>query len=372
MLWSPEPCSSREPVCLLTSSLPKPRAQFCSRTPLAAASIPASSRRTGLDGQRWKDAAHRGCGERKPPRLGLVPLPGAAFALRLWELHLHGCLCRNPEGRGDPFSKGDEPVCQGCTSSWRWVSPTSIGTSSVWPDPGDVPVGSLTQPPGARHRARRGQSHPKHPPWPPQPLGQHLSRLSTAHGSAGVPQNNELGEQRWEEDRVSCKHLLTSGTSTEQTTHGTRGENNSDVKTLNLHRCRVAPSPQRALWGGGGSSPLRSRTWRAMGCQRVGNLGDGKHPLCPSAPRTGFWLRPLAVGKRGLPPPWSPEQGRAQGPPSFVSQCHCCPHGAEGRLGGVTGGYAGQSWERLRPSEAEPNGQRYTNKHVLPLLSSSP
>lgn len=67
---------SQKPVCLLASSLPKPRAQFCSRTPLAATSIPASSRRTGLDGQRWKDAVHQGCGEQNPPSLGLCLCQG--------------------------------------------------------------------------------------------------------------------------------------------------------------------------------------------------------------------------------------------------------------------------------------------------------
>lgn len=330
-------------MCLLTSSLPKPRAQFCSRTPLAAASIPASSRRTGLDGQRWKDAAHRGCGERKPPRLGLVPLPGAAFALRLWELHLHGCLCRNPEGRGDPFSKGDEPVCQGCTSSWRWVSPTSIGTSSVWPDPGDVPVGSLTQPPGARHGARRGQSHPKHPPWPPQPLGQHLSRLSTAHGSAGVPQNNELGEQRWEEDRVSCKHLLTSGTSTEQTTHGTRGENNSDVKTLNLHGCRVAPSPQRALWGGGGAAPYGAALggrWAASEWEIwvMANI--------PSARRhreRAFGFGPSQWGNVGSHPPGPQSRAEPRDPRPSCPSATAVPTGLRAGSGGLPGATQGRA-----------------------------
>ena len=145
---------------------------------------------------------HVGAAVSKIPWLGLVPglCPLCSAGIRSFTCVAAGARTQKEEGM---LSAETSPRPRDAPP--QRVSPASTGTSSAWPDPGDVPTRSLIATAELCSAGSwRGQSPPRHPPCPPQLL----SRLPTVRGSSGAPRNDELGEQRPEEDRVSCKHLL--------------------------------------------------------------------------------------------------------------------------------------------------------------------
>lgn len=90
-----------------------------------------------------------------------------------------------------PGAGGDRGSVTAATSKrhiiMSWII---IITCSAWPDPGDVPMGSLARPP-LRSAALGRTIPPLTPTHPPQPLGQFLSQLPSR-----VPQNCDLGRGR--------------------------------------------------------------------------------------------------------------------------------------------------------------------------------